>query len=202
MHTDTWSAPHDCVPGLQAAAGGSSLGAPITELALLNTFTLLLWQLKAVQQHDPADGQSTSVNPAVGLGERVLSFCLQLEGIFEASGDSQRLQDCVFRIQADIFLVFSGDKLEVMFSRAVPCHVFYAVCCSVPSSVSIPVSCHPIALSVTPFTLTVLYTALALCSLLGHSFHCTAICSVMHPVRDGDTRLALHVSSCPSELSS
>lgn len=43
----------------------------------------------------------------------MLSFCLQLEGIFEASGDLQRLQDCIFRIQADVFLVFSSDKLEV-----------------------------------------------------------------------------------------
>ncbi|KAL3143333.1 hypothetical protein ABBQ38_002169 [Trebouxia sp. C0009 RCD-2024] len=97
---------------LQAAAAGSTLGVPITELALLNTFTLLLWQLKAVQQEGGTEGQSTSADPAVGLGERVLSFCLQLEGIFEASGDLQRLQDCIFRIQADVFLVFSSDKLE------------------------------------------------------------------------------------------
>lgn len=101
------------VCGLQAAAAGSTLGVPITELALLNTFTLLLWQLKAVQQEGGTEGQSTSADPAVGLGERVLSFCLQLEGIFEASGDLQRLQDCIFRIQADVFLVFSSDKLEV-----------------------------------------------------------------------------------------
>ena len=99
--------------GLQAAAAGSTLGVPITELALLNTFTLLLWQLKAVQQEGGAQGQSTSADPALGLGERVLSFCLQLEGIFEISGDLQRLQDCIFRIQADVFLVFSSDKLEV-----------------------------------------------------------------------------------------
>lgn len=99
--------------GLQAAAAGSTLGVPITELALLNTYTLLLWQLKAIQQEDIREGQSTSADPAVGLGERVLSFCLQLEGIFEASGDPPRLQDCIFRIQADVFLVFSSDTLEV-----------------------------------------------------------------------------------------
>lgn len=98
---------------LQAAAGGAALGMPITELALLNAFTLLLWQLKAVQQGDSSDRQSTSVDPALGLGERVMSFCLQLESIFEASGDQQRLQDCIFRIQADVFLVFSSDKLDV-----------------------------------------------------------------------------------------
>lgn len=119
IHSDTLTAPHACVCALQAAAEGSTLGVPITELALLNTFTLLLWQLKAVQQHDPAEGQSTSADPAVGLGERVLIFCGQLEGIFTASGDAQRLQDCVFRIQADAFLVFSSDKLEVSFSHNV-----------------------------------------------------------------------------------
>ena len=99
-----------CKHGMQASAGGTTLGVPITELALLNTFTLLLWQLKAVQEGAAQEG---SADPAVGLGERVLSFCLQLESIFEASGELQRLQDCIFRIQADAFLVFSRDKLEV-----------------------------------------------------------------------------------------
>ena len=98
---------------LQAAAGGAAFGMPITELALLNAFTLLLWQLKAVQQGDSSDRQSGLVDPALGLGERVMSFCLQLESIFEASGDQQRLQDCIFRLQADVFLVFSSDKLDV-----------------------------------------------------------------------------------------
>lgn len=115
--------------GLQAAAGGSTLGVPITELALLNTFTLLLWQLKAVQQQDPADGQLTSADPAVGLGEQVLSFCLQLEGIFQASGDAQRLQDCVFRIQADVFLVFSSDKLQVGFGCVMCCSLASLLLC-------------------------------------------------------------------------
>ena len=88
---------------------------PITELALLNTFTSLLWQLKAVQQADgssSAAGQSSS-GAADRLGERVVTFCVQLESIFETSGDLQRLQDCVFRIQADLFLVFSTTKLNV-----------------------------------------------------------------------------------------
>lgn len=110
----------------RAAAEGSDcdLGVPITELALLNTFTLLLWQLKAVQQHEAAEGRYTSADPAVGLGERVLSFCLQMETMIEAAVDLeletqccfhhlQLLQDCIFRIQADLFLVFSSDKLEV-----------------------------------------------------------------------------------------
>lgn len=100
--------------GVQAASGGLLLGVPITELALLNTFTLLLWQLKAVQQDQGSEaaGQS-STDPAVGLGERVLTFCVQLESIFETSEDLQRLQDCIFRIQADLFLVFSTNKLNV-----------------------------------------------------------------------------------------
>ena len=100
--------------GVQAASGGLLLGVPITELALLNTFTLLLWQLKAVQQDQGSEaaGQS-STDPAVALGERVLTFCVQLESIFETSEDLQRLQDCIFRIQADLFLVFSANKLNV-----------------------------------------------------------------------------------------
>lgn len=100
------------------------LGVPITELALLNTFSLLLWQLKAVQQHEAAEGRYTSADPAVGLGERVLSFCLQMEAMIEAAvymdamegcvfSHLKDLQDCIFRIQADLFLVFSSDKLEV-----------------------------------------------------------------------------------------
>ena len=80
---------------------------------MLNTFTLLLWQLKAAQQAGVSEGQSSSQDPALGLGARVATFCLQLEAIFEGSEDVQRLQDCIFRIQADIFLVFSTAKLEV-----------------------------------------------------------------------------------------
>ncbi|KAL0028278.1 hypothetical protein WJX79_006817 [Trebouxia sp. C0005] len=66
-----------CLPKLlQAASEGVPLGVPITELALLNTFTLLLWQLKALQQDDSSSN------------------------------------DCIFRIQADLFLVFSYAKLH------------------------------------------------------------------------------------------
>lgn len=100
---------------VQAAAGGLPLGVPITELALLNTFTLLLWQLKAVQQEDSTStttGQAV-IDPAEGLGERVVTFSVHLESIFEGSEDLQRLQDCIFRIQADLFLVFSYSKLQV-----------------------------------------------------------------------------------------
>ena len=92
------------------------MGVPITELALLNTFTLLLWQLKAVQQNSAsatAASSSSSGGTAASLRERVLTFCVQLESVFEASGDLPRLQDCIFRIQADLFLVFSPDKLKV-----------------------------------------------------------------------------------------
>ena len=111
---------------MQAASAGLPLGLPITELALLNTFTLLLWQLQAIQQNTSSlvnAGPSSSADPAASLGERVLSFCVQLESIFEASGDLQRLQDCIFRIQADLFLVFSPDKLNVSqcLMLAAPC---------------------------------------------------------------------------------
>ena len=99
---------------VQAASGALPLGVPITELALLNTFTLLLWQLKAVQQYSAtAASSSSSADTAASLRERVLTFCVQLESVFEASGDLPRLQDCIFRIQADLFLVFSPDKLNV-----------------------------------------------------------------------------------------
>ena len=101
---------------VQAASGGLPLGVPITELALLNTFTLLLWQLKAVQQTSATvASSSSSADTAATLRERVLTFCVQLESIFEASGDLPRLQDCIFRIQADLYLVFSPDKLNVGF---------------------------------------------------------------------------------------
>ena len=100
---------------MQAAAGGLPLGVPITELALLNTFTLLLWQLKALQQEDSTSGATSQavIDPAEGLGERVVTFSVHLESIFEGSEDLQRLQDCIFRIQADLFLVFSYSKLHV-----------------------------------------------------------------------------------------
>ncbi|KAL0045252.1 hypothetical protein WJX82_001839 [Trebouxia sp. C0006] len=99
---------------LQAAAEGVPLGVPITELALLNTFTLLLWQLKALQQDDSSSsaGSQALIDPAEGLGERVSTFCVHLESIFEGSEGLQRLQDCIFRIQADLFLVFSYAKLH------------------------------------------------------------------------------------------
>lgn len=100
---------------LEAASGGLPLGVPITELALLNTFTLLLWQLKAVQQNSAsasAASSPSSAGTAASLRERVLTFCVQLESVFEASGNLPRLQDCIFRIQADLFLVFSPDKLN------------------------------------------------------------------------------------------
>ena len=114
---------------MQAAAEGVPLGVPIIELALLNTFTLLLWQLKALQQEDSSSnaGSQALVDPAEGLGERVSIFCMHLESIFEGSEALQRLQDCIFRIQADLFLVFSYAKLHVscyyhlMFWAAVPC---------------------------------------------------------------------------------
>ena len=155
------------VSGLQAAAGGSTLGVPITELALLNTFTLLLWQLRAVQQQDSTEGQSSSGDPAVGLGERVLSFCLQLEGIFEASGDLQRLQDCIFRIQADVFLVFSSDKLEVSLGLCLGCWVLSSTLERTPSPCPLlHYSVHyAMNLSMTRFS-----TAL-LCALLNYSVH-------------------------------
>lgn len=100
---------------MQAAAGGLPLGVPITELALLNTFTLLLWQLKALQQEDSTSGATSQavIDPAEGLGERVVTFSVHLESIFEGSEDLQRLQDCIFRIQADLYLVFSYSKLHV-----------------------------------------------------------------------------------------
>ncbi|KAA6430018.1 MAG: hypothetical protein FRX49_00449 [Trebouxia sp. A1-2] len=104
-----------CLPKLlQAASEGVPLGVPITELALLNTFTLLLWQLKALQQDDSSSNvgsQAFTVN-AEGLGDRVSTFCVHLESIFEGSEALQRLQDCIFRIQADLFLVFSYAKLH------------------------------------------------------------------------------------------
>jgi hypothetical protein len=114
---------------MQAAAEGVPLGVPITELALLNTFTLLLWQLKAVQQDDSSSsaGSQALTDPAEGLGERVSTFCVHLESIFEGSEGLQRLQDCIFRIQADLFLVFSYAKLHVsccyylMLPPAIPC---------------------------------------------------------------------------------
>ncbi|DBA75127.1 hypothetical protein WJX77_008338 [Trebouxia sp. C0004] len=99
---------------LQAASEGVPLGVPITELALLNTFTLLLWQLKALQQEDSSNhaGSQPLIDPAEALGERVSTFCVHLESIFEGSEALQRLQDCIFRIQADLFLVFSYAKLH------------------------------------------------------------------------------------------
>ena len=99
---------------LQAAAGGTTLGAPITELALLNTFTLLLWQLKALQQQPSSStAPSSSSQSADSLGERVQTFCIHLEGIYDVNEGLQRVRDCVFRIQADLFLLFSSNKLEV-----------------------------------------------------------------------------------------
>ena len=100
---------------MQAAAGGLPLGVPIIELAQLNTFTLLLWQLKALQQGEDTSGAAgqSATDIAEGLGQRVATFCVQLESIFEASGDLQRLQDCIFRIQADMFLLFSAHTLNV-----------------------------------------------------------------------------------------
>lgn len=114
---------------MQAASEGVPLGLPITELALLNTFTLLLWQLKALQQEDSSSnaGSQPLIDPAEALGERVGTFCVHLESIFEGSEALQRLQDCIFRIQADLFLVFSYAKLHVscchhlMFWAAIPC---------------------------------------------------------------------------------
>jgi hypothetical protein len=114
---------------MQAASEGVPLGLPITELALLNTFTLLLWQLKALQQEDSSSnaGSQPLIDPAEALGECVGTFCVHLESIFEGSEALQRLQDCIFRIQADLFLVFSYAKLHVscchhlMFWAAIPC---------------------------------------------------------------------------------
>lgn len=91
----------------------------------------LLWQLQALQQQHKA-GPSSSGQLAENLGERVATFCVQLEGIYEANEDVQRLRDCIFRIQADLFLLFSADKL--------------AVSCLKPAGQRgiLPWHCHPI----------------------------------------------------------
>lgn len=98
---------------LQAAAGGMVLGEPITELAVLNTFTLLLWQLQSLQQQSGPPASSSAADSAEALGQKVLQFCAHMDDIYEASEGLQRIRDCIFRIQADLFLLFSSDKLEV-----------------------------------------------------------------------------------------
>ena len=101
-----------------------TLGAPIMELALLNTFTLLLWQLKTLQQQLPGSaGPSSSSQSAEGLGQRVLTFCAHMEEVYQANEGLQRVRDCIFRIQADLFLLFSSDKLEVCCLIAKACVV-------------------------------------------------------------------------------
>lgn len=102
------------MPLLQAAAGGMTLGAPITELALLNTFTLLLWQLQTLRQQSSSTASSSNREGAESLGQRVLQFCAYLDEIYDANERLQRVRDCIFRIQADLFLLFSLDKLEVL----------------------------------------------------------------------------------------
>lgn len=92
---------------MQMAADGRSPGLPITGLAIRAAFVHLLWGLQRLRST-----ASLSSQELTDLAGQAQALADQLERIF-ATAETLEQQDAVFQTQADLFLIFSPDKLPV-----------------------------------------------------------------------------------------
>ena len=99
---------------LQAATKRTLLPSSIMVLALDNAMLALTWRLAAMEQQP-----SPSRAAAVALGRAVEDFAARLDHIgtivapFCPAGACEIVADAVMRAQADLFLLFSEQKLKV-----------------------------------------------------------------------------------------
>ena len=93
--------------GMQMAAKGRSPGLPITGLAIRAAYVHLLWGLQRLKSTASPSSEELS-----NLAGQAQALADQLERIF-ATADTLEQQDAVFQTQADLFLIFSPDKLPV-----------------------------------------------------------------------------------------
>ena len=93
--------------GMQMAADGRSPGLPITSLAIRAAYVNLLWGLQRLKSTVSPSSEELS-----DLAGQAQALADQLEHIF-ATADTLEQQDAVFQTQADLFLIFSPDKLPV-----------------------------------------------------------------------------------------
>ena len=97
--------------GMQMAADGRSPGLPITSLVVRAAYVHLLWGLQRLK--NTASPASQELSDLAGQAQALAD---QLERIF-ATADTLGQQDAVFQTQADLFLIFSPDKLPVRVHR-------------------------------------------------------------------------------------
>ena len=100
--------PPKCCACIQDAAKGRPLPTSILLSALDNTFLALAWRLSALEQQ-----ASPAASAAAALGKAAASFGAQLVQIEDEQEDSEALSEALLRLQADLFVVFSSEKLKV-----------------------------------------------------------------------------------------
>ena len=99
----------------QDAAKGRPLPLSILALALDNTFLSLAWRIHALE-----GAASPSAAAAAALGKAAASFGAQLDQIGAVEAGAQALQEAIARTQADLFIIFSADKLKAGLDHCPP----------------------------------------------------------------------------------
>jgi hypothetical protein len=97
----------------QAAAKGRPLPGPVLVMAAENMLMALMWRLSALEG---AGAASPSASAVASLGKGVEALAGHLDHIALAE-DSAPVQDAITRVQADLFFVFSAEKLKVLISQ-------------------------------------------------------------------------------------
>ncbi len=89
---------------------GRPLPGPILVMAAENMLMALMWRLSALE----ADGAGPpSASAVASLGKVVDALAGHLDDIALAE-DSKPVKDALTRVQADLFFVFSAEKLKVL----------------------------------------------------------------------------------------